>query len=343
MISCATIKVMRTPIGKSKGAAVVVFQEKNDKEKALLLNGKVELEKRTIEIRDFFAQRPVDVKPPTAGDGEAGEQGEGGGNATSKEDKEKKSVIVKNLAFTANEANIGEFFSGVGEIDSVRIAKDKATGRAKGFAIVVFSHDGAVGRAVQRSGRMIKDRPVKVEVLGGGPVPEAPAVDTGGVLGEMPATTSSSSSSSGAAAAAANENGAEADGAKPPGSPKQGANGGGGGGLKNMFIAAAKNTEDKVETFAQFLEVAKKSNASTQEEFQQYITEKLENGPDRLKAWLSAVGVKAGGTPEERCERGWRAMQHGSLAECPKEIVGKANFKKAKLEPPAAALKEANN
>ena len=45
----------------------------------------------------------------------------------------------------------------------MRIAKDRKTGRSRGFAIVEFTQPGAVEKAVKRSGRMIRGREVTVK------------------------------------------------------------------------------------------------------------------------------------------------------------------------------------
>ena len=45
----------------------------------------------------------------------------------------------------------------------MRIAKDRKTGRSRGFAVVEFTQPGAVEKAVKRSGRMIRGREVTVK------------------------------------------------------------------------------------------------------------------------------------------------------------------------------------
>lgn len=76
------------------------------------------------------------------------------------------SVIVKNLAFTATEAHIGQFFAGCGEIKEVRIAKDRRSGKSKGFAVVEFAHKSHLVKACLRDNKPVCGRNVRVEPLG---------------------------------------------------------------------------------------------------------------------------------------------------------------------------------
>ena len=50
-------------------------------------------------------------------------------------------LYVGNLPYTAGEAELQELFSKAGTVDSVRVMRDAATGRARGFAFVAMSTD----------------------------------------------------------------------------------------------------------------------------------------------------------------------------------------------------------
>ena len=84
---------------------------------------------------------------------------------------EVKTLYVGNLPYKANEAAIRELFSGHGTVHSVRLMKDKHTGKRRGFGFVEMSAtdiDGAVSALndtefQQRTlkVREAKDRPEK--------------------------------------------------------------------------------------------------------------------------------------------------------------------------------------
>lgn len=58
------------------------------------------------------------------------------GSSTKKDPK--RSVFVGNLTFTANEEAVRQFFSSCGEVDNVRLVRDKKTNLGKGFGYVLF-------------------------------------------------------------------------------------------------------------------------------------------------------------------------------------------------------------
>lgn len=49
-------------------------------------------------------------------------------------------LYVGNIPYRTNDADLHAFFSHYGEIDTVRVIKDRRTGRAKGFAFITFVH-----------------------------------------------------------------------------------------------------------------------------------------------------------------------------------------------------------
>jgi RNA recognition motif-containing protein len=56
-------------------------------------------------------------------------------------------LYVGNLPYTAGEAELQELFSKAGTVDSVRVMRDAATGRARGFAFVEMSTDEEAQKA----------------------------------------------------------------------------------------------------------------------------------------------------------------------------------------------------
>ena len=57
-------------------------------------------------------------------------------------------LYVGNLPYTSSEDQLTELFSRAGKVDSVRVMRDMATGRARGFAFVEMSTDEEAQRAI---------------------------------------------------------------------------------------------------------------------------------------------------------------------------------------------------
>ena len=52
-----------------------------------------------------------------------------------------RKLYVGNLPFSAGEAELQELFATAGAVDSVKVMRDMATGRARGFAFVEMATD----------------------------------------------------------------------------------------------------------------------------------------------------------------------------------------------------------
>lgn len=59
-----------------------------------------------------------------------------------------RKLYVGNLPFTTSEAELQELFERAGNVESVRVMRDMATGRARGFAFVEMSTDEEAQKAV---------------------------------------------------------------------------------------------------------------------------------------------------------------------------------------------------
>jgi RNA recognition motif-containing protein len=59
-------------------------------------------------------------------------------------------LYVGNLPYSATEEQLTELFSGAGQVDNVRVMRDMATGRARGFAFVEMSSDDAAQKAIDQ-------------------------------------------------------------------------------------------------------------------------------------------------------------------------------------------------
>ena len=57
-------------------------------------------------------------------------------------------LYVGNLPYSATEDQLTELFGRVGKVDSVRVMRDMATGRARGFAFVEMANDDDAQKAI---------------------------------------------------------------------------------------------------------------------------------------------------------------------------------------------------
>ena len=59
-----------------------------------------------------------------------------------------RKLFVGNLPFTTGEAELQDLFEQAGAIESVRVMRDQATGRARGFAFVEMQTDEDAQKAI---------------------------------------------------------------------------------------------------------------------------------------------------------------------------------------------------
>lgn len=205
------------------------------------------------------------------------------------------------------------------------------------FAVVEFSHAGAVQVALTKTGKQLRGREVYIEQMGG-----AKSDENGAVTAEsstFPSFGNKGKGQSGKSSPArkgstnevkqekrsrsrrgsqsrkrsrsrlARENNAAKESPKSTAANKPKS-------LSEMF--AAQSIE--INTWA---ELQKKANEYDSLEA---LTAEHADG-ERVKSWLSAVGLKCGGTPAERCARMWKAKDFASLDECGKDLKGTAKIK----------------
>ena len=95
-------------------------------------------------------------------------------------------LYVGNLPYSATEDQLTELFSRAGKVDSVRVMRDMATGRARGFAFVEMQTDEAAQTAIQRlndtdlDGRKIAVNEARPKASGGGGGGRGPGGPGGG-------------------------------------------------------------------------------------------------------------------------------------------------------------------
>jgi len=74
-----------------------------------------------------------------------------------------KKLYVGNLSYNVTEDSLKEVFAAIGEVQSVRIITDAATGRSKGFGFVEMAADEDADKAVATlNGTAVLDRTINV-------------------------------------------------------------------------------------------------------------------------------------------------------------------------------------
>ena len=74
-----------------------------------------------------------------------------------------RKIYVGNLPYSAKEEDIREVFEKIGEVQSVRILTDSATGRSRGFGFVEMASDGDTDRALQElTGAVLMERTLTI-------------------------------------------------------------------------------------------------------------------------------------------------------------------------------------
>lgn len=61
-----------------------------------------------------------------------------------------RKLFVGNLPFSTEESTLQDLFSQAGQVDSVRVMRDQATGRSRGFAFVEMASEEAAQAAIDR-------------------------------------------------------------------------------------------------------------------------------------------------------------------------------------------------
>ena len=59
-------------------------------------------------------------------------------------------LYVGNLPFDATEEQVSEFFSQVGEVNSVKIITNRETGKSRGFCFVEMENDDEADQAIEK-------------------------------------------------------------------------------------------------------------------------------------------------------------------------------------------------
>ncbi|OZJ04025.1 hypothetical protein BZG36_03759 [Bifiguratus adelaidae] len=82
---------------------------------------------------------------------------------SSKAFDKKRSVFIGNLAFDASEEQLWHFFKDCGEVENVRIVRDKKTNLGKGFAYVQFKSRDAITLALKLAGTKLGKQKLRID------------------------------------------------------------------------------------------------------------------------------------------------------------------------------------
>jgi nucleolin len=141
--------------GKSRGFGFVEFELRSSAKKAISELGE-------IDGRGYLAAFSDNKDSLNGQRGPGGPQGGQGGERSFTPRGDVHTVFVGNLKFRIREDSIRSFFSGCGNIVSVRVAKDME-GKEKGFGHVDFDTKEACDAAVALAGGEIEGRECRVD------------------------------------------------------------------------------------------------------------------------------------------------------------------------------------
>lgn len=73
-------------------------------------------------------------------------------------------IYVGNLNYNLQEEDVKQIFAEFGEVESVKIIRDRETGRAKGFGFVEMPNETEASAAMQElNGKEVQGRNIKVD------------------------------------------------------------------------------------------------------------------------------------------------------------------------------------
>ena len=73
-----------------------------------------------------------------------------------------KKLYVGNLPYSMREDDLSQLFTGVGEVESVRIITDRQSGRSKGFGFVEMQEEDANKAITELNGKEVDGRAILV-------------------------------------------------------------------------------------------------------------------------------------------------------------------------------------
>lgn len=73
-------------------------------------------------------------------------------------------LYVGNLPYAIDESKLDEIFSSYGDIDEIKLIRDRETGRSRGFAFITFATQQAAEKALEQDNKSIDGQAIKVNI-----------------------------------------------------------------------------------------------------------------------------------------------------------------------------------
>jgi len=133
--------------GKSRGFGFLKFYEKRAAYNAMKDADNIIVDGRSLQIR-YSNDKSSQMK--------------GGNNSAKKGPMSEFGVFVGNISYKCTDNDLKKFFKDCGKVVDVRIAK-KPDGKLKGFAHVDFETKEGMEKAVEKNGKELLGRPLKID------------------------------------------------------------------------------------------------------------------------------------------------------------------------------------
>jgi nucleolin len=147
--------------GRARGLAFVEFSTRDEAQAAIDDASNLTVDGRTL-LATFSDQKDANKGPQQQGP-RGGSYGGGSNTSVSNYDGDRHTIFVGNLGFKTTDQSVTNFFKDCGNVVDVRIAKDRDTGKSKGFCHVDFDSANAVEKAKGKAGQQLDGREVRVD------------------------------------------------------------------------------------------------------------------------------------------------------------------------------------
>lgn len=87
-----------------------------------------------------------------------------GGTAEGSSGEGNEQIYVGNLPYRTSEKDLRKFFEKYGEISSIRVIRDQATGRSRGFAFITYCSAHEADKSLEAHGQDLYGRQLVVRI-----------------------------------------------------------------------------------------------------------------------------------------------------------------------------------
>ena len=77
---------------------------------------------------------------------------------------QQNNLYVGNLPYSFDEEKLKEIFSAYGDLEDVKLIRDRDTGRSKGFAFITFALQHAAEQALEQNDKVMSGQTIKVNM-----------------------------------------------------------------------------------------------------------------------------------------------------------------------------------